>query len=143
MTSCRINDELRAADRARIEPRGFKRDKAILLAPENERRHGDAGGVLRHEIIFRYLETAKCRLTRALHAREIPVTVDHPVIDDCLAHDRVIETFNHEHARRNVKKYQVENRNSREAEGERNVFALTDRHADGVNQDKLCYAPGI
>src|SRR5438309_1015001 len=94
-----IDDQFRAADRARIDPSGFGWNEPILLAPQNECRHDDAPRVACDEMIIRRLKTPECRCTRAPHAREIPVTVDHLLVDDAFAHDRVIKTFDHECSR--------------------------------------------
>ena len=139
----RIDDELRSADRARESPPGFYWHKTILFAPEYECGHRDALHIPRHEIVLRCLEAAERGFARALHAREIPIAIDHPVVDNCLAYDCIIESFDNKEARCHVKKRKIKHRNPCQPEGKRCVVSVVGRHADGVHEDKLGNMLGI
>src|SRR5579871_5887853 len=110
MTSRGVDNESGATDCAGITATGFERDKSIFLAPKNERGRVDAVHIARDVIVPRCLKAAKCSLARSLHAREIPIGIYHGVVDDGLAYNCIIESFDHEHTRCHVKQDGVEPR---------------------------------
>src|SRR5690348_15020487 len=137
MAGTGIYDELRSADRARKAPPGFYRHKTILFAPKYECGHRDALHIPCHEIVLRRLEAAERGFARALHARKIPIAVDHWVVDNRLAHDSIIQSFDNKEARCHVKERKIKHRNPCQSEGKRCVLSVVGRHADGVDEDKL------
>src|SRR4029077_17141374 len=68
-----------------------------------------------------------------------PVAIDHALIDDALADDRVIEPLDDEGSRRDVKQHLVEHRYAREPKAKRNVLTVLHGHSPGIDQNELSH----